>query len=278
MAGKLIAQSSRRADVSEAVPQPPRRSIRIMKQQPFRFRDLPPGLRNTVYAYALADYPERLHGHELRELTGCVGQNAGHVIQPAMSETAKTLSQLSRATRVESLEIYYAQNMFNVAVQDTALARKSIRRVAEWAAMYGQVAAPRLRSLSTSGLFWLKAKSGVWSAHRLLIRTTHPTKPLLISPLEEGERLSPHISEAQLDALVLAILRPQGKLELTAERIRMLLTALHLIPASFGGLNAKQTSTLLAKLATEAGQKEIISRCLKVLSGVEIWVMGSLKF
>lgn len=62
------------------------------------------------------------------------------------------------------------------------------------------------------------------------------------------------ISEADLNAPVLSILRPKGALKLTSERIRILLVALQLLPCEFRSLTPKQRAESLVKLATRAGQ------------------------
>jgi len=110
---------------------PLRRSRRIAFREPFRFNDLPPELRNAVYT---------LVSESDRALN----------LVDKLPATAKALSQVSRSVRAESLSIYYSVNDFiaNFFYWPTTLrAQQEISRTDEWFALFGEVAARRLRTL-----------------------------------------------------------------------------------------------------------------------------------
>lgn len=253
MAKKPTIPSRRRADVFKEELQPLRRSARIIEQKPFRFGDLPPELRNRVYAYALH---EGLEKNKLRELTGHLTYHERRMVHVSMSYPARALSQVSRATRTESLGMYYSKNTFNVCIGATHSPRHRVNRLAalrQWgASTYGQLGAPSIRILNIRGLQRIGNPRRTFT-----IYTTNPIKPVSFdSP--DRYKLSPYIQETDLTALVPAILRPTSKLELTMERIEMLVAALYLVAGLFDGLEDKQRVELLAKVATKAGQKNVL--------------------
>lgn len=176
-----------------------------------------------------------------------------------MSETAHALRQVSRATRSESMGIFYAQDTFDAIAWRDRLVAKRVDIAKKWTAVFGQLAPPRVRSLRIAGLgYFLRIFSGM--THRqIFIRTTHTTKPIYIELEKKDGGYYLHIEEADLNALVLNILWPQGELELTAERIELLLVAMLLVPDYLRLFVAEDKAEVLGKLATKAGQEELMS-------------------
>lgn len=256
MAKRQTAPSNHRVNTTNAAPQPVRRSARlamlVAMRKPFRFADLPPELRNRVYTYALHD---ELKNNELRELTSHYRHWERTMAPAGISYTARALSQVSRATRNESLGMYYSENTFRVSLGDVHHARDRVNKLASlkrWASTHGQLAAPSLRILS------VRERSLFGSPQRTLtIYTTNATRPVSLDP-SSGFKLSPYIQENDLNALVLAILRPDGRLELQAEQVEMLVTALYLIAGLFDELEDEQRAEFLAKLATKVGQQGVL--------------------
>jgi hypothetical protein len=76
-------------------------------QQPFRFIDLPPELRDRIYTFAL--YPEMRKTH----FGECL-KKPNLLAGLANSTTARALSQTCRTVRRESMKAYYSKNTFEV--------------------------------------------------------------------------------------------------------------------------------------------------------------------
>lgn len=76
-------------------------------QQPFRFMDLPPELRDMIYSFALLPERKNVHGEEyVREPDLLAGLSN--------STTARALSKVCRTIRHESMNAYYSKNTFVV--------------------------------------------------------------------------------------------------------------------------------------------------------------------
>lgn len=112
-----------------------RRSRRIIEQQPFRLLDLPPEVRNTIYALVLQ-------------------QERVVVLQPANLRTQPTrmmaLTQTSRAYREETLGLFYSINTFEL--------RGYRFPFAEWLTAMGRTAQENIRFVHVMGaLTWERA-------------------------------------------------------------------------------------------------------------------------
>jgi hypothetical protein len=110
---------------------PLRRSARIIKQSPFRFADLPPELRDWILALATEE------NQPLRLIAG-------------LSSTAKALSQVSRAIRVEAARVFFAGYTFHVIIgyrPESQTFTHDAFRISDWARTWGLLASTDIRSL-----------------------------------------------------------------------------------------------------------------------------------
>lgn len=121
-------------------------------QQPFRFMDLPPELRDIIYTFALE--------HETRK-TQC-GENFKEpdlLAGLSSSATAQALSQVCRIVRRESMKTYYSKTTFVVPDVPDPLARimhfikggspkaPTDQALDLWARTWGEFGAQHIRSL-----------------------------------------------------------------------------------------------------------------------------------
>jgi hypothetical protein len=122
-------------------------------QQSSCFSDLPPELRDRIYAFAVQ--PGVMRG----------GNGKEHLVMPelttgfAKSLTARALSQVCRSVCKEPIEVYYSKTTFLVSdVTDSwspiphnrfQLRREAMNR---WVKTWGVLAGPHIRSLSISAL------------------------------------------------------------------------------------------------------------------------------
>ena len=110
---------------------PLRRSRRIAFREPFRFKDLPPELRNAVYKLVLKS-------------------DKAVSLTDKLPVTAKALSQVSRSVRAEALSTHFSMNLFsaNFSYWPTAReAQQEISRIEQWSAVFGELAARHIRAL-----------------------------------------------------------------------------------------------------------------------------------
>ena len=89
-----VSRKRKRTQHDAVAARPLRRSRRVAYREIFRLNDLPPELRNVIYSMVL-------RSETSLELTG------------NLSPTAKALSQVSRAVRIESLGVYFSENDFH---------------------------------------------------------------------------------------------------------------------------------------------------------------------
>jgi hypothetical protein len=75
-------------------------------QQPFRFSDLPPELRDKIYAFATE--PGVIYDFLGKKCLARFKLTAGL----SESSTARALSQVCRSVRKESMEVYYSKKTF----------------------------------------------------------------------------------------------------------------------------------------------------------------------
>jgi hypothetical protein len=122
-------------------------------EQPFRFSDLPTELRDRIYAFATHPGTERNHDGEEFPITPELTTGF------SKSPTARSLSQVSRSVRKESMEVYYSKTTFQVLnVKDTWSKRMSSPippnrdPMDRWVETWGVLAGPHIRFLSISAL------------------------------------------------------------------------------------------------------------------------------
>lgn len=195
---------------------PLRRSLRLIKKQSFRFSDLPPELRNRIYALALS-HKKTAHASNLPELTA------------GPSTTARALSAVSKRVRAESMGTFYAENTFKFTLyHDRKMRHLSQGKLSEWAATasLGSFATPFLRSL-------VVGCSSKPCPRHIVIDLRHPTKP--VKYLAGGCCISHRVAQADMRAWVLAVLRPEGELELEVKRLKTMLEGLVASAPGFAG-------------------------------------------
>ena len=260
----VARQKAPRTRQVDNAPHPRPRSTRIKQQSHFRFEDLPPEIRNTIYSYALLNKPfrwpslftvwEEFRNIHLNPSSGFSRTLDVSFERPSLlTKTAKTLSQVSRAIRHESMGIYFAKNFFEFRVSPRKSSVQMVEQLEDWANVWGDVVAPKLRFLKINNV---RCYDGTHDRTQVDIDLLNATQPVAISngwlSILRGKGTG--IDEAGLNALVLSILRPKGALELTNERILTLLVALQLLPREFRSIKPDQRAELLTKLATRDGQ------------------------
>jgi hypothetical protein len=131
----------KRAQDDAVAAMPVRRSRRVAFRDSFRFNDLPQELRDEVYGMALRNEVSHERTGKSLELTG------------KMTPEARALSQVSRSVRMESMNVYYSENIFHVHLGpywcrgELTRARywvEKITLIEEWAFIFGELVAPRL--------------------------------------------------------------------------------------------------------------------------------------
>ena len=210
---------------------PPRRSRRIAYEKPFRFNDLPPELRNTIYSNLL----RRDEGS--REI-GLVD------VLPA---TAKALSQVSRSVRTESMSVFYSENSFMEMCEYRSTAHETQQEVnnAEgWFAVFGKLAAPHIRSLAIAYVEFYAPKGDPYmfcpafpDLHGVdnLPHLDRFYEEYRASALARIVRQSNHshwardLEDSRLDNFPIGTFRAFGELCLKPEALRTLLTGLPLV-------------------------------------------------
>lgn len=190
---------------------PPRRTTQIAPQV-FPFADLPPELRNRIYSLTLQCDLE---------------PNGFFRLVDGPRAAAKTLSQVSRAIRTESMGIYYSENIFLLEPwcaywihgQAALEYRKTIR---EWASIWGKIAAPHLRTIAMS--CYGNSLPDDCEFDDFSIRFDHPTEPVSYNP-HPGN--CPCLGKDDMNALILALTRLHGTAKkLTGPRLEVLLAGL----------------------------------------------------
>jgi hypothetical protein len=133
-------------------------------QQPLRFSDLPPELRDRIYAFAV--HPGTTRDHDGKERPIMPELTTGLTKSP----TARALSQVSRSVRKESMEVFYSKTTFLVSdATDRSSQISSSRHIDlpkrevmnRWAETWGVLVGPHIRSLSISALSGVLAEGVV---------------------------------------------------------------------------------------------------------------------
>lgn len=228
---------------------PFRHHPRIIRQKPLRFMDLAPELRNNIYSFAL-----KYDTDEPLDLTGQIPR------------TTLSLMHLSRAVRTESLGFFYSENIFALffsyfspsCLMDPyrlALVNAKIRVMERWVSVWGELAAPHLRSLSI-----LHYEQGSWT--KLFIDTTEPVTPVSLQPVVEGSKPDSDgalMAKTEFNSLVLSVLTPQGELELTVKRLCVLMTALQLVASCARVLSVKRKARLVKQITPDFEEQEMLA-------------------
>lgn len=255
--------------MAEVQPQPPARTRkkpttiattpfrhhpRIPRQKPFRFMDLAPELRNNIYTLALQQSTDK--PLQLIE----------------MPKVALSLAQVSRAVRAESLGIFYSENTFALLFSYFSpyiggpqgwaywrgIVRANVKRMSRWASTWGELAAPHLRSLSI-----LRYEHARWI--KVSIDLTDPLTPVSLDADVEGGKLDDdkaRMIKAEFNSLVLRVLSPQGELELTAERLCILVAAFMLPSKDNLLVGAEQRSRMIEQIGSNAEQRELLANSM----------------
>ena len=201
---------------------PLRRSRRIAHRTIFRFNDLPPELRNTIYSISLRPDDGR-----------------SIALVKDLPATAKALSQVSRTVRTESLSVFYSENEFTELFRywdDPNAAQQEVSHIEKWFAVFGKLAAPHLRIIIIGHLrILLEGGETYLISSDKVVKLTHDNKylrELRASCLARIARQCHHFHRFHLDRLgyfPIGCFEARGKLRLRPEALRLLLTGLQLV-------------------------------------------------
>jgi hypothetical protein len=222
-------RSRKRLQHTNIAATPLRRSRRIAFREPFRFNDLPPELRNSIYCLVT-------ESDDVRYLTD------------KLPATAKALSQVCRSIRAESLSTHFSVNRFTVKHlywATTREAQQEVARIDKWFALFGELAARHTRALtilhmciftmSNSTLFSISA-----NIHRVgkLPHWNDFFDEYRAAFLARVRRHSNHSDWGcdELDNIEkcekvfpVGVMRSRGELRLTPQTLQLLLRGLHLV-------------------------------------------------
>lgn len=181
-----------------------------MQQSVFRFQDLPPELRDIIYALAMEG--EGVH----RLVDGLTG-------------TARALSQVSRAVRADATRIFSTKNSFLVRVGLTAGSEyftNDSRRLDDWKAVWGTLILPHIHSL--------KLACGVPESCRcrVSIKLKDTAKPASYG--NHNCYLSYSIRESDMNRIAFAVFKGHGGQAITYEQLLTFLTAVQKVMAELG--------------------------------------------
>ena len=206
---------------------PLRRSRRVAYREISRLNDLPPELRNVIYSMVL-------RSETSLELTG------------NLSPTAKALSQVSRAVRIESLGVYFSENDFHAYLSSwwdngyrDVYYTSGVPETEDWMALFGELATPRLRSIQLRigchFLFRDHAVGFIDFGNSLATLTWAATKDIYQtmrawSNTADAGNIDEHC-EPGVEALALAVFhsQSQGKAVLTVDSLRLFLTGIQVV-------------------------------------------------
>lgn len=208
------------------------------RRESVHFEALPPELRNMIYSFALC--------HESQP------DDAGHHrsyprLSAGPSATALALSHVSRSVRADSMAAYYGENTF-LSIKRLAM-RPLVPAILVWAWSWGVDAAPHVRSL----IIIDKKLSPDCDQFRLDFN-----EPLNPVSYRSGARprLLKNLSVEDMNALVLALFRPEGTLEISSRRLVMLVRAIWGGASGFVAMDAVQRNAVITDLETRLARDE----------------------
>lgn len=180
---------------------PSHRSAHTIQRSTFRLQDLPPEIRNIVYALAMEE------GKELRLVRGLTG-------------TAKALSQVSRSIRADATRIFFSENSF-VVIVGIAIGpegyKADLLRVGKWAETWSPLALPYIRSLKLTCGGFRECK------RQISVKLRDTVNPITYP--DSGCILSTRIREPDLGKIALAVFGGHAGQKLTYKRLIIFLTA-----------------------------------------------------
>jgi hypothetical protein len=213
------SRKRKRAQDDAVAAAPLRRSRRVVFRDSFRFNDLPQELRDVIYGMALVDDGE-----------------GGLELTDKLPETAKALSQVSRAVRAESMGIYYSENAFQGTFRCQWMRQRppvgrvypvrSVLRqfvvaevdgIEEWNNLFGGLGAPHLRALKLA--LRIRISDSRRSVRVGFINQSQPWTWTL-----PGQAVRYVGGAAEMEALASAAIRPQGTDVRPAGALRRFLT------------------------------------------------------
>jgi len=218
-----------------------RRSRRLQSQpqEPFRLEDLPAELRSMIYSFAVYHEAQTDGPDDYRSYPrlGC---------RPG--DTALALSHVSRSVRADSTATYYAETTFLFIKWPSTPPLTPL--VLRWARTWGVRAAPYIRSLVIAD------QSLSPGCDQFRLNFNHKLNPLGYRP-GTCPCLLKNLRVEDMDALVLALLRPKGRLEINILRLLMLFRAIRGGASGFSDMDADQRTAVIAELEGKvAGDKE----------------------
>jgi len=222
-------ESSKRKKTSP----PLRRSHRLQLKEPFRLEALPPELRSIIYIFAVY-HESQVEGPE--EYRDCprLGSRPG--------DTALALSHVSRSVRADSMAAYYGETTFLFTKWPST--PPLLPLVLRWARTWGVQAAPLIRSVV------VKDQSLSPGCDEFRFNFNDSSNPLEYHP-GDCSCLLKNLSAEDMDALVLTLLRPRGRLEITSPRLLMLFRAIRGGASGFVSMDAVQKAAVIAELGNK---------------------------
>ena len=207
-------------------------------REPLHFESLPPELRSIIYSFALC--------HESKS-DGADDYRSYPRLGTGPSATALALSHVSRSVRADSMATYYGETTFLFIKWPSVPPLLPV--ILRWARGWGVHAAPHIRSLIITD------KSLSPDCDQFRFDFNDSVKPLDYRP-GDCPCLLKYLSVEDMNALVLAILRPEGSLEIDSQRILMLFRAIRGGARGFASMDAVQRSAVIADLETKVAGDE----------------------
>jgi hypothetical protein len=211
---------------------------RIESRNLLRFEALPPELRSIIYSFALCHETQSDSANDYRSYPR---------LGTGPSVTALALSHVSRSVRADSMATYYGETTF-LFIKWPSIP-PLLPAILRWARSWGVHAAPHIRSLAITD----KSLSPDCDQFRLDFNDS--VRPLEYRP-GDCPCLLKYLSVEDMNALVLAVLRPEERLEIDSQRLMMLFRAIRGGASGFASMDAVQRSFVIADLETKVAGDE----------------------
>jgi hypothetical protein len=210
-----------------------RRSHRLQLQEPFRLEALPPELRSMIYILAVY-HESQVVGPDEYKSNPRLGGRPG--------DTALVLSHVSRSVRADSMAAYYGGTTFLFVKWPST--PPLLPLVLRWARTWGVQAAPYIRSLI------IKDHSLSPGCDEFRFNLNDTLNPLKYYP-GDCSCLVKNLSAEDMNALVLTLLHPRGRLEVNSLRLLTLFRAIRGGASGFVSMNAVQKAAVIAELGNK---------------------------
>jgi hypothetical protein len=207
-------------------------------KEPLHFNALPPELRSIIYSFALC--------HESQS-DGADDYRSYPRLGTSPSATALALSHVSRSVRADSMVTYYGETTFLFIKWPSIPPLLPV--ILRWARSWGVHAAPYIR------LLVITDKSLSPDCDQFRLDFNDSSSPLDYRP-GDCPCLLKYLNVEDMNALVLALLRPEGRLVIDSERLLMLFRAIRGGANGFASMDAVQRSSVIADLETKVAGDE----------------------